>query len=127
MRVRICDRGLAKSLTLSQTANFGIAALLFLDLGKKQVETPLGVPISLRSLNLMAGFAGQSGIQRSLCKKNSAFEVGWIARDQLLGCARSGHLVRLQCQGKVCEIRVWGASPSIGDARASTFFLAGCP
>jgi hypothetical protein len=67
VRIGIGRCRLTQGVTLGKTARFGAATLLFLDLSKQQAKATLVQPFGVRGLDLMPGFAGQSGIERDLC------------------------------------------------------------
>jgi hypothetical protein len=58
MWVRFSGRSPAKRITLGEATAFGIAALLFFDLGEKQAKAALSHPLTIRDLDLVTGFAG---------------------------------------------------------------------
>ena len=53
----------AESITLGEPAGFGIATLLFLDLGKEQAQSALVQAFAPQDFDLMTGLAGQSGVE----------------------------------------------------------------
>ena len=116
VRVRFRSRSSAERVTLGEAAGFGIAALLFLDLGQEQAQATLFHSVVLRDLDLMTGFAGQSGIERDPSQKQPAFEVGGIACDHALGGLSARQLIRLQGEGERREVRMRRAFPGIRDA-----------
>ncbi|MEA2732629.1 MAG: hypothetical protein QOF70_7104, partial [Acetobacteraceae bacterium] len=85
MWVRFSGRSPAKRITLGEATAFGIAALLFFDLGEKQAQAALSHPLTIRDLDLVTGFAGQSGIECGPRQKKSAFRVCRVSCHQALG------------------------------------------
>jgi hypothetical protein len=114
--VRVSGRGPAKRFALGKPPGFGIATLLFFDLGKKKAQAALFHSLILGDLDLMAGFTGQSCIKRDPREKNSALGVCRIAGDQTPSSPGARQRIRLQGQGEPCEVRMRRPSPSIRNA-----------
>jgi hypothetical protein len=116
MRVGFGGRRSTERITLSEAAGFGLATLLFLDLGEKQAYTTLVHSLVLCDLDLMTGLAGQSSIECDSSQKYPAFGVGGIARCQAFGGLGARQLIRLQGEGERCEVGMRRAFPGIRDA-----------
>jgi hypothetical protein len=77
--VRVCRGGLAKGITLGETPCFGIASLLFLDLGEKEAKSALVHTLGLRGFDLVPGFTGQSGIESNLGEEHPTLGMRGIS------------------------------------------------
>jgi hypothetical protein len=114
--VRVSGRGPAKRFPLGKSPGFGIATLLFFDLGKKQAQAALLHSLIHGDLDLMAGFTGQPCIEGDSREKNSALGVCRIAGDQTPSSPGTRQRIRFQGQGERCEVRMRRTLPSIRNA-----------
>ena len=89
MRVRFRLRRMTQRVTLGHTAGLGIAPLLFLDLGKQKAKATMSEALALRRVDLMPGFACQSGVKRDLRQQNPTLEVRRVSCNETLCCSNT--------------------------------------
>jgi hypothetical protein len=84
-------------------------------------------PLGVGGLDLMPGFAGQSGIERDLCQEDPTLEVGRVGCDQTLSCLSADQFVGFQGEGEHRQVRMWLAFPGGHDTGLGALFVTRCP